>query len=190
MKVSPRLVELEGIGQVLFEPSKRAKHLNISVRPFKGVRVAVPYAVSFVAAIKLAESKKRWIQKHLNITKQMEREQKTIANDFAMIDKTRAKEQLINRLEQLSKRYRIYYNKVCIRNQKTRWGSCSSKNNISLNIQIVRLPENLIDYILLHELTHVRVKNHSKLFWKELDRLVGNAKAMDKKLNEYKVLLL
>ena len=61
----------------------------------------------------------------------------------------------------------------------TRWGSCSAKNNISLNILIAQLPKELQDYIILHELLHTRIKNHSKIFWTELDILIGNAKRID-----------
>ena len=68
----------------------------------------------------------------------------------------------------------------------SRWGSCSIKNNISLNILMTQIPKELQDYIILHELLHTKVKNHSKKFWKKLDLLIGDAKATQKKLkNNY-----
>jgi len=91
----------------------------------------------------------------------------------------------MSRLNNLTKKNGFTYNRVFIRNQKTRWGSCSSKNNINLNVKLIRLPDELIDYVILHELVHTGIKNHSKAFWTELDRLVGNAKKMQSRLKEY-----
>ena len=65
---------------------------------------------------------------------------------------------------------------------KTRWGSCSAKNNINLNMLITYLPKHLQDYIILHELVHTRIKNHSNQFWNILDGIVGDARGMHKEL--------
>lgn len=105
------------------------------------------------------------------------------------IDQNIAARQLVRRLNELSQQHGFTFNKVAIRNQKTRWGSCSEKNNISLNINLVCLPNELMDYILLHELVHTRIKNHSKQFWDELDRVTGNAKKLDGQLKKYSLLL-
>ena len=106
------------------------------------------------------------------------------------IDRLAAGKLLINRLDLLAKKYGFTYNRVFIRNQKTRWGSCSTKNNINLNVNLVRLPPELIDYTILHELVHTRVKNHSRKFWDQMDALLGDAKKIDKKLSAYEVLLI
>ncbi|MHC4325449.1 MAG: M48 metallopeptidase family protein, partial [Planctomycetota bacterium] len=66
--------------------------------------------------------------------------------------------------------------------------SCSAKNNISLNINLARLPDELRDYVILHELVHTRIKNHSKKFWAELDKVIGGgAKELSKKLRKYRL---
>jgi hypothetical protein len=77
-----------------------------------------------------------------------------------------------------------------VKNQKTRWGSCSDKNNINLNINLVRLPDELIDYVILHELVHTRIKNHSHQFWEEMNKVVEDPKSLDKKLRQYTPSLL
>jgi len=74
------------------------------------------------------------------------------------------------RLKELAQKHGFSYNNVTIRNNKRNWGSCSSRNNISLNLQMMKLPDELIDYILLHELVHTEIKNHSEKFWKKLDQ--------------------
>jgi hypothetical protein len=187
--VNAIIVEIDDVGPVLFERSKRAKHVNISVKPFKGVRVAVPHRLSFKKAEEFVYSKINWIRKHLEKMEQYEKEN-NINSDTASIDRLRAKRVLTRRLKQLAEKHGFAYNKVFIRNQKTRWGSCSGKNNISLNMKLVKLSDELVDYVILHELTHTRVKDHGSDFWAELDRLVGNGKSMASKLNKYGVGLL
>ncbi len=96
-----------------------------------------------------------------------------------------AKNYLPERTDILAQKFGFKYEKVSVRNAKTRWGSCSGKNNISLNIHLMRLPEYLSDYVILHELCHTIEKNHGKKFWTLLDKVTGNAKRLDKELNNY-----
>ena len=184
-----KTVELKSVGTVKIERSSRAKNLSLTVRPFKGVRVAVPPRVSFAHAEMFARSKAGWIKKHLDKMERLEHEAQVIKKNHP-IDRVEARKYLVARLNQLSEKYGFTYNKVFVKNQKTRWGSCSGKNNINLNMNLVRLPQELIDYTLLHELVHTRVKNHSQRFWDQLDKLLGDAKRLDKKLSDYKVLLI
>ena len=88
----------------------------------------------------------------------------------------RALEYLPKRLENLSTTYGIHYNKVRIKRQKTLWGSCSSKRNINLNRNLMLMPLDVSDYVLHHELAHLKVLNHSSGFWEELERLLPNYK--------------
>jgi len=106
------------------------------------------------------------------------------------IDLEKAQINLFDRLGYFSKKYNLPYNRAGFRWQKTRWGSCSGKNNISLNVNIAFLPEELQDYILLHELVHTKVKNHSKDFWAKLDKYTNSrAKELAKKLKKYNMKL-
>ena len=184
------IVEIDGVGRVLFERSKRAKHVNISMKPFKGVRVAVPNGLSFKKAEEFVHTKIDWIQRHLVRMKQYEEESQLASDTSVDIDRSRAKRKLTRRLKYLALKHGFIYNRVFTRNQKTRWGSCSHKNNISLNMKIIRLPEELMDYVILHELTHTRVKDHSSNFWVKLNSLVENGEGMASRLREYGVGLL
>ena len=179
-----RIIQIDGAGPVLFERSRRAKRISITVRPFTGVRVAVPNRVSFRKAKAFAKSKADWIKKHLSEIKKLERESPI---NIAPPDKERAKAALTGRIKKLAGDYGFIYNKLSFRNQKTRWGSCSAANNISLNIRLVRLPGELADYVLLHELVHTRIKDHGRLFWAELDKLVGDGREMAKQLKKYRL---
>jgi len=182
-------VHLEGIGEVLLEPSTRAKRINLSVGPFKGVRVGVPRRVSFKQAEKFARANAPWIKKHLEEAGQLERAVKDLKKTYS-IDRKLARKQLVARLDELCAEHGFRYNRVFVRNQKTRWGSCSERNNINLNINMIQLPAKLMDYAILHELVHTRVMNHSRRFWEELDKLVGDAKRLDWELKGYRALLV
>jgi len=184
-----RTIYVDGVGLILFERSIRAKRIIISVKPSKGVRVAIPYRVSFKSALDFINLKKPWIQKHLVRIKQMESQRQAVES-LVIIDKADAKKKLTSRLHYLAEKYGFTYNRVTIRNQKTRWGSCSHKNNISLNMKLVMLPDELVDYVILHELVHTRKKNHSKSFWVELDNYVGNGKDFASRLRKHRSSLL
>jgi predicted metal-dependent hydrolase len=97
-----------------------------------------------------------------------------------------ARKLLPPRLKELAAIHGFRYQKVSIRNNKRNWGSCSSKNNISLNLQMMKLPDGLIDYILLHELVHTEIKDHSQMFWKKLDQITSNkARKLAKEVKKY-----
>jgi predicted metal-dependent hydrolase len=180
--VEAKTVELKSVGPIQMERSRRAKHISVSVRPYKGVRVAVPVGVSFASAELFAQSKAGWIKKHVDQMEQMERAAR-------ILDRPTARRRLVDRLDYLAQKHGFQYNRVFIRNQKTRWGSCSGKNNINLNVNLVRLPDELMDYTILHELVHTRIKNHGKRFWAQLDRLLGDARKLDRALNDYNLMM-
>ena len=96
-----------------------------------------------------------------------------------------AKEFLPERVELLAGKFGFNFSKLFIKNLRSRWGSCSNKNNINLNLHLMRLPDNLIDYVILHELVHTIEKNHGPNFWKKLDAITGNAKLLSKEVKKY-----
>ena len=86
----------------------------------------------------------------------------------------KAVEYLPKRLDSLSRKLQLPYNRVRIKRQKTRWGSCSIRRNINLNRNIMLMPTDIVDYILHHELVHLKVINHSSDFWSELEGVFPN----------------
>jgi hypothetical protein len=184
-----KTIHIEGIGKVLFEPSERAKHLNVSVRPFKGVRVAVPRRTSFEAARDFVGSKTMWIRRHLGRMNQVEADHQAYAKLVANIDEAETRQRISGRVHELGKKHGFVHNRVFVRNLKSRWGSCSLNNNISLNMRLAVLPKEMLDYVILHELVHTRVRNHSKGFWMELEKCVEEPKVLDAQLRRYHAIL-
>ncbi len=185
-----RTIHLPEIGAVLFEKSSKARRINITVRPIEGIRVAIPIGVPFEKARQIAQEKAGWIQARQEEAREMERRYEQFGQRSNSLGRTTAKPIIVNRLKELADRQGISYNRVFVRSQKTRWGSCSSQNNISLNYKIALLPSELMDYVLLHELMHIKYFHHGKRFWEALDRVVGNARAMEEQLKKYQALLL
>lgn len=112
-----------------------------------------------------------------------EKIKKTLINTL----REEAKEYLPYRTEQISKELNLKYNRVFIKNNKTLWGSCSAKNNINLNLHLVRLPSYLIDYVIIHELCHTVEKNHGHRFWKLMDSILGDSKKLSKELKQFSI---
>lgn len=178
------VIEIKDIGKVVLERSRRARRVVIYIRPFKGVKVTVPVRESFKTAEDFVISKVDWLRRRLREMREYEKRQENFHNRFKDVNIAEAKKELPRRLEQLAEKYGFQYGRVTIRQQKTRWGSCSRKNNISLNANLMGLSAELRDYVILHELAHTRVHNHSRKFWAELDKYVPNARSVAKKLRE------
>jgi predicted metal-dependent hydrolase len=91
------------------------------------------------------------------------------------------------RLAELAAAHGLAYQNVTIKNTRTRWGSCSSTNNINLSLHLMRLPAALSDYVLLHELAHIVEKNHGPRFWRYLEKICPGSKALDRQLKAYRI---
>ena len=98
-----------------------------------------------------------------------------------------AKSFLPHRTMELAQDLGFTYQRVTCRHQKSRWGSCSHRNSISLNIELMRLPERLRDYIIIHELTHTIHKHHQDGFWNYLEKVLPWALKLDREMKQWKI---
>ena len=85
-----------------------------------------------------------------------------------------AKETIAPRVTEIAKEHQFSYNRITIKNLKSRWGSCSTKHNLNFNLRLVMMPPWVSDYIIIHELCHLREMNHSKRFWKLVEQYCPN----------------
>ena len=94
---------------------------------------------------------------------------RAVVNDY-LVKKRNAYHLVVELIERVNKIYGFEYGTIAIRNQKTRWGSCSSQGNLNFNYRIVDLPPKLAEYIVVHELCHLKEMNHGPSFWKLVEQ--------------------
>ena len=152
------------IGDVVFRKKTGIRRLAIRVHPVKGVSVSVPYLVPFSGALAFFKLKRDWVLATVERQKQRYKDVPEATSEQIKDMRLQARRELIPRLAELASRYDFIYNKVFIKHNSTNWGSCSVRQNINLNLNIVRLPSVLRDYILLHELCHLRHHDHGQAF--------------------------
>ena len=163
-KASEKIINDPQIGPVTLRKSVRCRGISIRVHPLKGVSVTLPYIMPYAAAQAFFLLKRDWIL--ATMARQKEKAHNTVVPSVAEIESLRcqAKSELPPRLSVLAARYGFTYNRVTIKHNATNWGSCSAKGNINLNLSIIRLPRVLQDYVLLHELCHLRHLDHGHAF--------------------------
>ena len=152
------------IGEVMFRKSIRSRSISIRVHPVKGVSVSVSYIVPYAAARLFFEARRGWVIETIAKQKERYKDVKPASSDEVEALRRQAKKVLPVRLAELAARYGFVYNRVAIKHNATNWGSCSTKSNINLNLNILRLPAVLQDYVLLHELCHLRHHDHGHAF--------------------------
>jgi len=170
--------------------SKRAKIIRITIRHNGEVILTVPRQASIRLAKKFLEEKKNWILKKIEfLNKHKNPEFVNLPKDDYKKKKKAARRLAVDRIKHFNKFYNFKFNKITVRNQRTRWGSCSSHGNLNFNYKIIYLPDHIADYIIVHELCHLEQHNHSKNFWAMVAKTIPDYKKIKKELR-FKSLIL
>ncbi|HDQ16617.1 MAG TPA: M48 family peptidase [Candidatus Vogelbacteria bacterium] len=135
----------------------RFKCLRLSVSQDGQVLLTYPKFLSKRAIDNFLINKESWIKEKLKNTK--------MPTDDYLLYKEKARQILKEKVEYYNSLYGFLYNKIYIRRGKSRWGSCSSKKNLNFNYRLIFLPEKFLDYVVIHELCHLREMNHGPAFW-------------------------
>ena len=175
------------VGQVVLKKNVRSRRVTLRVNPRRGVTVTLPYLVPYKAGLDFFLAKKDWVLKVQ--ARQRDRIGAEHIPSPEEIEELRkvAKEVLPKRLQELAERYSFEYNSVRIKHNSSNWGSCSRKGNINLNLNLVRLPDELRDYVILHELCHLRHPNHGPQFHALLEALCLDHLAKQRALRSYRL---
>lgn len=169
--------------------SKR-KTLAIEIRPDMRVVVRDPEKIPQNEIMKFVEEKQNWIKKHLVQmyfkAEEIKKQKKEPALTNADIEKLcqKALSVIPDKVKYYAEIMGVTYGRITIRNQKTRWGSCSSKGNLNFNCLLMLMPDKVLDYVVVHELCHLKQMNHSKKFWMEVERYMPDYQNYKKWLNE------
>jgi len=165
--------------------SRRARRISLSVKRDGSVRLTLPWWCGAEEGLRFAADRTEWIERARQ--KQLARGALPVrsAEEIERL-RRRAKELLPAALEAASRRTGLRYNRLTVRDTRSRWGSCSAENNISLSIYLTELPEHLVDYIAVHELCHTVHRNHSAAFHALVDSFVGGReKELQRELRKY-----
>jgi predicted metal-dependent hydrolase len=170
--------------------SRRARRMRISVGCEAGVVVILPWGLKESAAKEFVRQKQGWILKSLNYFERFKGKVfiKSGWREYYKY-KQRALDLAKAKTAQWNKIYNFGYGRVSVKNQKTRWGSCSKKGNLNFNYKIVHLPEKLVDYLTVHELCHLKEMNHSGNFWNLVGQTVPNYRQLRRELKNFGVSL-
>ena len=160
------------LGEVRLRKSRRPRRVSIRVHPTRGIVVTMPFFVPYGVGVNFLESRREWAA----AARERARGRNADLPEGESVESLRAqaKAALPDRLRLLATRYGFSFNRVTIKHNTSNWGSCSSKGNINLNLNLMRVPRPLQDYILLHELTHLRHADHGPAFHAELERLLAD----------------
>ena len=169
-------------GEIIVRKSPLARSVRFSISTSGRLQMSVPTITSDFLIKRFLNINRPNIRKNLPL-KNPETQR---ARDYQKkILAKKAKEYLPYRLEYLAKLYGYTYEKCRFSHASTRWGSCSSNKTISLNIGLMKLPEILIDYVLIHELAHLNHMDHSDSFWQEVESHDKDYKKHRKLLKNY-----
>jgi len=162
--------------------SRRAKNICLRVCPDATAVLTIPRRVSREVGLKFLESKQTWLIEKIKIKQEELKKHPPRGRNDYLENKSAAERLVWGRLEHFNAFYNFSYNKICVRDSRSRWGSCSAKKNLNFSYRIVFLPQELADYLIVHELCHLGEMNHSAKFWKLVEKTNPNYKILRKEL--------
>ena len=173
------IIQDDEFGEVIVRKSPLARGVRFSVSTSGRLQMSVPKHTSDFLAKRFLKTNRIMIREKLPLKNPSEQRARDYQKKQLM---KKAREYLPYRLEYYAKLYGYSYEKCRLSHANTRWGSCSSNKTISLNIGLMKVPEVLRDYVILHELAHLNHMDHSKAFWAEVGSHDKNYKNHEKKL--------
>lgn len=157
------------------------KSISIEITKECKVYVRAPYYLSKEHIEMFVKSKTKWIktkQKELETIIKAKKAQniEKLSNEQIISITNKAKEIIPKKVEKYAKQIGVTYGNIKIKKQKTCWGSCSKKGNLNFNCLLMLMPDNVVDYVVVHELCHRKEMNHANTFWNEVGKIIPDYK--------------
>lgn len=155
------------------------KSISIEIRQDATILVRAPYQMQNAEINRFIKEKENWIIKHLKKAEDRQREMRDIQK-FSVQEIQKLTDLALKIIPVKVKYFagvmNVNYGRITIRNQKTRWGSCSAKRNLNFNCLLMLAPDKVVDYVVVHELCHLIEMNHSKKFWAQVEQVMPDYK--------------
>lgn len=185
----------------------RRKSMGLEVRPGGDVRARIPLWVDDRTLLDFLNKHRLWITRHykesLRIGQPADESKEaggldseaasgdtTGAPPYASLtkkEKEQIRDKIAERVGVYARLMGVTVGRISVRDQRTRWGSCSAKGNVNFNYRLYYMPEELLDYVVVHELAHRRHMNHSSRFWEEVFRYDPDYRSHRRALRRYRV---
>jgi len=180
----------KGKGKITYsvKKSEKAKRMRLAVYCDGSVVITSPMGIRMSVVEKFFEDKKQWVLKKLEYFKESD---VALVRKYSQADyvkyKDEAMEFVVDRVAYFNSDGKFKFNNIFIKNQKTRWGSCSRKGNLNFNYKILFLPKEIQDYIIVHEMCHLKEFNHSKKFWNLVESVMPEYLEIKKELRKHEL---
>ena len=165
----------------------RRKSISLEISRQGRILVRAPLSMRDAEIAHFVSGKEEWIRTHLEKVRQIREQasgQRLTAEEIrALAD--RARREIPPRVEMFARKAGVSYGRITIRNQKSRWGSCSSRGNLNFNCLLMLAPPGVTDYVIVHELCHRIEMNHSARFWAEVERVMPDYREARKWLRDH-----
>ena len=173
----------------------RRKTISIEVTADAQVIVRAPMKVPVSEINRFVGEKADWIDRSLRKMRLRQEEisasgKEPLTPQEIRLLVTRAKRIIPQRVRYYAEVMGVTYGRITIRMQKSRWGSCSGKGNLNFNCLLMRTPEEIVDYVVVHELCHLKEMNHSPRFWAEVEKILPDYKERRKWLKDHEAELM
>ena len=163
------------------------KTMSLEIKPDGQIIVRAPLRLSQVRIRRFVEQKQEWILKNLEKIQKREVQRETVPG-LSKEERTRLQQEVCRKIPErtayFAEKIGVSYGRITLRQQKTRWGSCSANGNLNFNWLLILAPPEVLDYVDVHELCHRRQMNHSQAFWNEVSAVLPGYKEQKKWLKD------
>ncbi|MBP7134486.1 M48 family metallopeptidase [Patescibacteria group bacterium] len=164
----------------------KGRSLRLAVTSSGVIRVFLPRFISKQTALRFMEEKRMWIERAKARLGKKE-ELPSASGVLGKRERAQAKKRILERIAYFNREGRFTIRGISIRDQRTRWGSCSSTGKLSFQYRLIRLPLPLLDYVVVHELCHLEHLNHSHSFWRAVESILPDYVRLQAELKQYRL---